>query len=200
MKTESKRISIANSINSIYQDAHAAGCAILEAAATMEDITAYNHDLKGSKISRISLAAATTSYNIFHAALFTAWLPINLARILALKALGQDQSLPLNTNYPTDVPPLPLSAIITNSPEIYEDYGYSQALTFSFTDENGTQYCGVHDFMPEEQPGLSFQKGDRVTLHGYFNFINVSPEPPVLHLSHFTYQQPSESINPNFAP
>ncbi len=83
MKTESKRINIANSINSIYQDAHAAGSAILEAAATMEDITAYYHDLKGSKISRISLAAATTSYNIFHAALFTAWLPINLARILA---------------------------------------------------------------------------------------------------------------------
>ena len=199
MKTDSKRISIANSINSIYQDAHAAGSAILEAAATMEDITAYNHALKRSKISRISLTAATTSHNIFHAALFTAWLPINLARILALKALGQDQSLPLNTNYPTDVPPLPLSAIITSSPEIYEDYGYSQTLAFSFTDENGTQYSGIHDFMPEEQPRLSFQKGDRVTLHGYFNFIDVSPEPPVLHLSHFTNQQPRESMNPNFA-
>ena len=64
-----------------------------------------------------------------------------------------------------------MNAIITKDPETIDrlSYGYLEIVHFGFEDDGGKYHDGIYEFMPEEQPELSFHKGNRVELFGDFS-------------------------------
>ena len=70
-----------------------------------------------------------------------------------------------------------MNAVLITKPVLLEPCAYRQTLVFSFRDEDGTDHMSAYQFAPNEQATIPFQKGDRVTLHGFYENVDVTDEP-----------------------